>query len=188
MVNNLRKISKFNILLLLLGLSVGWFANNFYYANFYDVEAALERLGVSDEEPSLFRIETTSCNSSSEANENQSCENLYDFTSEGWEDDGKNCKDQWIELNFSEEQYVEFVVLQNYQYEGLFAQKDKIKDLKIISDKGTSVTHTLENSTDSQWIDVNFNASSLRFEILSNYETLGVENCHLESIDIFGRK
>ena len=132
-------------------------------------------------------IEPISCTSSSQANENQGCENLYDFSVDGWEDNGQNCNNQWIEINFEDENLVEFIVLQNYQYEGLLAQKDKIKDLEIVTSSGDIVNHTLSNSSDSQWIDINLNTSSLRFNILSSYETIGVENCHLESIDIYGR-
>lgn len=173
---------------LLVGIGLGWFLNNFYYIYSYDVDSAIERLGLEDSnEDYLSLIEPISCTSSSQANENQGCEKLYDFSVDGWEDNGQNCNDQWIEINFEDENLVEFIVLQNYQYEGLLAQKDKIKDLEIVTSSGDIVNHTLSNSSHSQWIDINLSTSSLRFNILSSYETIGVENCHLERIDIFGR-
>jgi len=188
MKDSILKNKKIIILTLLVGIGLGWFLNNYYYINFYDVDSAIERLGLEDsDEGYLSLIEPISCTSSSQANENQGCEKLYDFSVDGWEDNGQNCNNQWIEINFEDENLVEFIVLQNYQYEGLLAQKDKIKDLEIVTSSGDIVNHTLSNSSDSQWIDINLSTSSLRFNILSSYETIGVENCHLESIDIYGR-
>jgi len=188
MKSSIQKNKKIIILSLLVGIGLGWFLNNFYYINFYDVDSAIERLGLDDsDEGYLSLIEPISCTSSSQANENQGCEKLYDFSVDGWEDNGQNCNNQWIEINFEDEYLVEFIVLQNYQYEGLLAQKDKIKDLEIVTSSGDILNYTLSNSSDSQWIDINLSTSSLRFNILSSYETIGVENCHLESIDIYGR-
>ena len=188
MKESILKNKKIITLTLLVGIGLGWFLNNYYYINFYDVDSAIERLGLEDsDEGYLSLIEPISCTSSSQANENQGCEKLYDFSVDGWEDNGQNCNNQWIEINFEDENLVEFIVLQNYQYEGLLAQKDKIKDLEIVTSSGDILNYTLSNSSDSQWIDINLSTSSLRFNILSSYETIGVENCHLESIDIYGR-
>ena len=101
--------------------------------------------------------------------------------------DGQNCNDQWIEINLEDESLVEFVVLENYLNEELFAQKEKIKDLEIVPSSGEVINYTLSNSSGSQWIDVNLTTSRLKFNIISSYETIGVENCHLKSIDIYGR-
>ena len=187
MNNLITKNIKIILVSLIVGTILGWFANNYYYKSIFDVEAAMERLGLTDEEPTIKRILPQNCTASSQANENQSCEKLYDFTSEGWEDADLNCKDQWIELNFEKENYVEFVVFQNYEYEGLLAQKDKIREIELITSSGESIFHTLENSPDPQWVDLNINTLKLRVNILSSYDTIGVDRCHLESIDIYGR-
>ena len=70
---------------LLVGIGLGWLLNNYYYANIYDLDAAIQRLDPGyDEESYLQLLEPISCTSSSQANENQGCENLYDFSSNGW--------------------------------------------------------------------------------------------------------
>ena len=80
MKESILKNKKIITLTLLVGIGLGWFLNNYYYIKFYDVDSAIERLGLEDsDEGYLSLIEPISCTSSSQANENQGCEKLYDF-------------------------------------------------------------------------------------------------------------
>jgi len=130
----------------------------------------------------------TSCNASTSRDKYFGCENLYDHTVEGWEDNNQNCMDQWLEFDFGKEVQIEFMVFENYQYPGLFAQKDKIKDFEIVFDNGTVLNEYLNNSTDLLWIDTPQSEKTryVRINILSSHNTLGVEQCHLQEISFYG--
>jgi len=47
---------------------------------------------------------------------------------------------------------------------------------------------TLQNTTDSQWFDTLQMEKSkfIRLNVVSSYDTLGVNTCHLQSIDFYG--
>ena len=82
--------------------------------------------------PPVFILETTStttqgmlklqkplsCSASStyeSASSNDfSCENLYDNDYTMWQDNSLNCKDGWLEFNFSEEIYIEDLAIKVY--------------------------------------------------------------------------
>ena len=173
-------------------LVVGSFISGIFFSN-YMTELEYQRLLVEIEElESEEGLITThipiSCNSSTTRDENFGCENLYDLTVEGWEDDNQNCIDQWLEFDFGKEVQIEFMVFENYQYPGLFAQKDKIKDFEIIFDNGTVLNEYLNNSTDLLWIDTPQSEKTryVRINILSSHNTLGVEQCHLQEISFYG--
>ena len=178
--------------LIVVLLVVGSFISGIFFSN-YITELEYERLLVALEEPEweegLITTHTpVSCNSSTTRDENFGCENLYDFTVEGWEDDNQNCIDQWLEFDFGKEVQIEFMVFENYQYPGLFAQKDKIKDFEIVFDNGTVFNEYLNNSTDLLWIDTPQSEKTryVRINILSSHNTLGVEQCHLQEISFYG--
>ena len=80
------------------------------------------------------------------------------------------------------------MVFENYEYSGLFAQKDKIKDFEIVFDNGTVLNEYLNNSTDFLWIDTPQSEKTryVRINILSSHNTLGVEQCHLQEISFYG--
>ena len=179
---------------LLIGvlLVVGSFISGIFFSN-YMTELEYERLLVEleeleSEEELLTTHTPISCNSSTTRDENFGCENLYDLTVEGWEDDNQNCIDQWLEFDFGKEVQIEFMVFENYQYPGLFAQKDKIKDFEIVFDNGTVFNEYLNNSTDFLWIDTPQSEKTryVRINILSSHNTLGVDQCHLQEISFYG--
>ena len=179
-------------MLIVVLLVVGSFISGIFFSN-YMTELEYERLLVEIEElESEEELLTThtpiSCNSSTTRDENFGCENLYDLTVEGWEDDNHNCEDQWLEFDFGKEVQIEFMVFENYQYPGLFAQKDKIKDFEIVFDNGTVLNEYLNNSTDFLWIDTPQSEKTryVRINILSSHNTLGVEQCHLQEISFYG--
>ena len=179
-------------MLIVVLLVVGSFISGIFFSN-YMTELEYQRLLVEIEEleseEGLITTHTpTSCNSSTTRDENFGCENLYDLTVEGWEDDNQNCIDQWLEFDFGKEVQIEFMVFENYQYPGLFAQKDKIKDFEIIFDNRTVLHDYLNNSTDFHWIDTvqSEKTRHVRINILSSHNTLGVEQCHLQEISFYG--
>jgi hypothetical protein len=186
----MKNIVKSNIVKLLgiflIGIIAGWYLNNYYYINFYEPSSYLQDL-MEDQGSNLTRIDPVSCTASSQLNDYQSCERLYDLDSDGWEDNNQNCKDQWIELDLGKEYLVEFIVLQNYEYEGLFAQKDKIRDFDLVLSNGVVVSNTMVDSTDSQWFDIVENTSTIRMNIQSSWNTIGTETCHLQEFEIYGR-
>jgi hypothetical protein len=178
--------------LIVVLLVVSSFMSGIFFSN-YMTELEYQRLLVEIEEleteEGLITTHTPiSCNSSTTRDENFGCENLYDLTVEGWEDDNQNCIDQWLEFDFGKEVQIEFMVFENYQYPGLFAQKDKIKDFEIVFDNGTVLNEYLNNSTDFLWIDTPQSEKTryVRINILSSHNTLGVEQCHLQEISFYG--
>ena len=179
-------------MLIVVLLVVGSFISGIFFSN-YMTELEYQRLLVEIEEleseEGLLTTHTPiSCNSSTTRDGNFGCENLYDLTVEGWEDNNQNCIDQWLEFDFGKEVQIEFMVFENYQYPRLFAQKDKIKDFEIIFDNGTVLNEYLNNSTDFHWIDSPQSKKTryVRINILSSHNTLGVEQCHLQEISFYG--
>ena len=179
-------------MLIVVLLVVGSFTSGIFFSN-YMAELEYERLLVEleelESEEGLITTHTPiSCNSSTTRDENFGCENLYDLTVEGWEDDNQNCIEQWLEFDFGKEVQIEFMVFENYQYPGLFVQKDKIKDFEIVFDNGTVLNEYLNNSTDFLWIDTPQSEKTryVRINILSSHNTLGVEQCHLQEISFYG--
>ena len=183
------KNNKNAILLFTLGILTGFLIN--VVLSEISHQKILEDIETLEEEMFIQVFTPINCTSSSQLNEYQGCENLYGYTSDGWEDNNQNCNDQWIEFEFSEPVAVEFVVMQNYAYEGLKAQKDSIKYFELIfkTENGENVfEETLQNTTDSQWFDTLQMEKSkfIRLNVVSSYDTLGVNTCHLQSIDFYG--
>ena len=186
MLKEKKKILMITLLVVISFLSGILFNNYMAQVSYEKLLLEIEEL---EEEEGLFTTPTPiSCNSSTTRDENFGCENLYDLTVEGWEDNNQNCIDQWLEFDFGKEVQIEFMVFENYQYPGLFAQKDKIKDFEIIFDNGTVLNEYLNNSTDFHWIDSPQSEKTryVRINILSSHNTLGVEQCHLQEISFYG--
>ena len=186
MLKEKKKILMITLLVVISFLSGILFNNYMAQVSYEKLLLEIEEL---EEEGGLLTTHTPiSCNSSTTRDENFGCENLYDFTVEGWEDNNQNCIDQWLEFDFGKEVQIEFMVFENYQYPGLFAQKDKIKDFEIIFDNGTVLNEYLNNSTDFHWIDSPQSEKTryVRINILSSHNTLGVEQCHLQEISFYG--
>ena len=186
MLKEKKKILMITLLVVISFLSGILFNNYMAQVSYEKLLLEIEEL---EEEEGLFTTHTPiSCNSSTTRDENFGCENLYDLTVEGWEDNNQNCIDQWLEFDFGKEVQIEFMVFENYQYPGLFAQKDKIKDFEIIFDNGTVLNEYLNNSTEFHWIDSPQSEKTryVRINILSSHNTLGVEQCHLQEISFYG--
>jgi len=182
-----KKTMLIGVLLVLVSFVSGISFNNYMtHLGYERLLSEMEEL--EDGELLLTILIPTSCNASTSRDENFGCENLYDLTVEGWEDNNQNCMDQWLEFDFGKEVQIEFMVFENYQYPGLFAQKDKIKDFEIVFDNGTVFNEYLNNSTDLLWIDTPQSEKTryVRINILSSHNTLGVEQCHLQEISFYG--
>ena len=175
------------VLLVVVSFLSGISFNNYMTHIGYE-KLLLEIEAIEDDEELLTTHIPVSCKASTTRGEYFSCENLYDGTVEGWEDNNQNCMDQWLEFDFGKEVQIEFMVFENYQYPGLFAQKDKIKDFEIVFDNGTVFNEYLNNSTDLLWIDTPQSEKTryVRINILSSHNTLGVEQCHLQEISFYG--
>ena len=123
-----------------------------------------------------------------------SCENLYDNAYTMWQDNSLQCKDGWLEFTFTDEIFIEFIVIQNAQKTPSFKRNYKIRDLLITTkDSELEIQKELENDNFEQWIDINTTTSYLRLDFLSAYpgEDLNGQNafeeCAIQEIRFFGK-
>ena len=99
MLKEKKKILMITLLVVISFLS-GILFNNYLAQVSY--EKLLLEIEKFEEEEGLLTTHTPiSCNSSTTRDENFGCENLYDLTVEGWEDDNQNCIEQWLEFDFA---------------------------------------------------------------------------------------
>ncbi len=122
------------------------------------------------------------------------CENLFDGTYSMWQDNSLKCEDGWIEFNFSNEIFIEFIVVQNAQKSNSFKRNHKVRDLLITGDDPElEIQKELENDNFEQWVDVNTSTSYLRIDFLSAYpgEDLNgqepFDECAIQEIRFFGK-
>ena len=120
--------------------------------------------------------------------------NLYDNDYTMWQDNSLNCKDGWLEFNFLNEIYIEFIVVQNAEKSSSFKRNYKVRDLLITGDDpDLEIQKELENDNFEQWVDVNTNTTFLRIDFLSTYpgEELNGQNpfdeCAIQEIRFFGK-
>ena len=123
-----------------------------------------------------------------------SCENLFDNDYTMWQDNSLQCKDGWLEFTFSDEIFIEFIVVQNAEKSTSFKRNYKIRDLLITgNDPELEIQKELENDNFEQWVDVNSTTSYLRIDFLSAYpgEDLNGQNafdeCAIQEIKFFGK-
>ncbi len=135
-----------------------------------------------------------SASSSYKDGDGYSCKNLYDGSPSSWQDNSLKCADGWIEFNFSQEIYIEFLVFQNVEDSKSFARNFKARDITIsTNDTNTLLNKELENDNTSQWVDINATTSYIRIDILSAFqgEEIGgsqpFEECAIQEITFYGR-
>ena len=123
-----------------------------------------------------------------------SCENLYDNEYTMWQDNSLQCKEGWLEFTFSNEIFIEFIVVQNAEKSSSFKRNYKVRDLLITGDDAElEIQKELENDNFEQWVDVNTKTSYLRIDFLSTYpgEELNGQNpfdeCAIQEIRFFGK-
>ena len=123
-----------------------------------------------------------------------SCENLYDNDYTMWQDNSLQCKEGWLEFTFSNEIFIEFIVVQNAEKSSSFKRNYKVRDLLITGDDAElEIQKELENDNFEQWVDVNTTTSYLRIDFLSAYpgEELNGQNpfdeCAIQEIRFFGK-
>ena len=123
-----------------------------------------------------------------------SCENIYDNDYTMWQDNSLQCKEGWLEFTFSNEIFIEFIVVQNAQKSNSFKRNYKVRDLLITGDDPElEIQKELENDNFEQWVDVNTTTSYLRIDFLSAYpgEELNGQNpfdeCAIQEIRFFGK-
>ena len=123
-----------------------------------------------------------------------SCENIYDNDYTMWQDNSLQCKEGWLEFTFSNEIFIEFIVVQNAEKSSSFKRNYKVRDLLITGDDAElEIQKELENDNFEQWVDVNTKTSYLRIDFLSTYpgEELNGQNpfdeCAIQEIRFFGK-
>jgi len=146
-----------------------------------------ESLKVVEETP-LHIITPVNCLASSESSEINTCKKIYDLTHLGWEDDQQNCRNQWIEFEFDERYFIEFMILENYEDDSLFYRKDKVRNIEIIFSDNNKNYYLVEEIQESQWFDINYITNTIRMNILTNYNDEDSNTCHIQEITFFGRE
>ena len=98
----------------------------------------------------LQKMFPTSCSSSSQLNEEYSCENLYDGSLKSWQDNELQCKDGYLEFTFSEPMYLEFIVFQNVEDTKSFKRNYKARDILITTNNSDfSVDKEMKNELET---------------------------------------
>ena len=135
-----------------------------------------------------------SCTSSSQLNDEYSCENLYDGTLKSWQDNELECVDGFLEFTFSDPMYLEFIVFQNLESSNSFKRNFKVRDIQVTTDENSIlIEKELQNNNGQQWIDINSTTATLRIDILSAYsgEDIGNSNafkeCAIQELTFFGK-
>ena len=125
-----------------------------------------------------------------------SCENLYDGEYTMWQDNSLSCKEGWLEFDFEQEIYLDFIVIQNSEKSTSFKRNFKVRDVLITSrdkDSDLEVVKELENDNFEQWVNINYTISTLRIDFLSAYSGEEVngqkpfEECAIQEIRFFGK-
>ena len=150
----------------------------------------------TSEEIFLSLLEPIDCTESNKLSDKFSCNNLLDWDYYFWSDNGNFCKNQWVEFNFGEETYIEFIVLQNLERSSEFKANYRIKDLEIYTDSRDEfpIKKTLEDDNFEQWLDVNQNLTYLRIQMLNGYPSVKdgdiepTNNCALQEVRFFGNE
>lgn len=142
----------------------------------------------------LQKMFPISCASSSQLNDEYSCENLYDGTLKSWQDNELECVDGFLEFTFSDPMYLEFIVFQNLESSNSFKRNFKVRDIQVTTDENSIlIEKELQNNNGQQWIDINSTTATLRIDILSAYsgEDIGNSNafkeCAIQELTFFGK-
>ena len=141
----------------------------------------------------LEKVVPISCTSSSQLNEDYSCKNLYDGTVKSWQDNELECIDGYLEFDFSEPVYLEFIVFQNLESTTSFKRNFRVRDIQVTTDENSIlIEKEMPNNNSQQWININSTTSSLRFDILSAYSGENIGNsdafkeCAIQELTFYG--
>ena len=119
----------------------------------------------------LKEIAPESCRESSKLDNDFSCYTLFDddiYTF--WADNLNYCSEPtWIEFNFSDEFFIEFIVLRNVEFLDIFYATYNIKNLQVLVNDEIVATKEMANENYSEWIDINKKTSGLKIEVLDSY-------------------
>ena len=132
--------------------------------------------------------------SSSQLNDEYSCENLYDGTLKSWQDNELECADGFLEFTFREPMYIEFIVLQNLESGTSFKRNFKVRDIQVTTDESSIlIEKELQNTNSQQWININSTTANLRIDILSAYSgedignTSAFKECAIQELTFYGK-
>ena len=142
----------------------------------------------------LKKMYPISCTSSSQLDEEYSCENLYDGTLKSWQDNELECVDGFLEFTFSNPMYIEFIVFQNLESSTSFKRNFKVRDIQVITDENSIlIEKELQNTNNQQWINIDSTTATLRIDILSAYSGEDVGNskafkeCAIQELTFYGK-
>ena len=142
----------------------------------------------------LKKMYPISCTSSSQLDEEYSCENLYDGTLKSWQDNELECVDGFLEFTFSNPMYIEFIVFQNLESSTSFKRNFKVRDIQVITDENSIlIEKELQNTNNQQWINIDSTTATLRIDILSAYsgEDVGIskafKECAIQQLTFYGK-
>ena len=142
----------------------------------------------------LQKMFPISCMSSSQLNDEYSCENLYDGTLKSWQDNELKCADGFLEFTFRDPMYIEFIVLQNLESSNSFKRNFKVRDIQVTTDENSIlIEKELENTNSQQWININSTTATLRIDILSAYSgedignTSAFKECAIQELTFYGK-
>ena len=143
----------------------------------------------------LKEIAPESCRESSKLDNDFSCYTLFDndiYTF--WADNLNYCSEPtWIEFFFSDEFFIEFIVLRNVEFLEILYATYSIKNLQVLVNDEIVATKEMANDNFSEWIDINKKTSSLKIQVLDSYpskeynEFEPLEACTLHEIVFYGR-
>ncbi len=189
-----------------LALIIPLIAGASYFYNTRLAEEVIEEIEIVEQTTStittttsqqLLKVQiplTCSASSTLDSNSDFSCENLYDNDFTTWQDNSLRCEDAWLEFEFANEVYIEFIVIHNSEKSASFKRNYKIRDLVVTSNlENQQIQRELENHNTEQWININETIKYLRIDVLSAYpgeEFNGQEpfqECAVQEIRFFGK-
>ena len=191
-----------------LALIIPLIAGASYFYNTRIAEEVIEEIEVVQQTtipttsttiPRLLKLQVPlSCKASSTYESGNSgdfsCENLYDNAYTMWQDNSLQCKDGWLEFEFADKIFIEFIVVKNAEKSTSFKRNYKVRDLLITTDeKGLEIQKELENANFEQWVDIYSTTAKLRLDFLSAYpgEDLNgqsaFDECAIQEIRFFGK-
>ena len=121
-------------MLIVVLLVVGSFTSGIFFNNYMtglEYERLLAEIEELEEEVLLTTLTPVSCTASTTKDAFLGCENLYDLTIEGWEDNNYNCKDQWLEFDFGKEVLIELWFLKTMNIPDCLHKKTRLKILRL---------------------------------------------------------
>lgn len=135
-----------------------------------------------------------SCTSSSNFNDDFSCNNLYDDSPSTWQDAQQSCENAFLEFEFDRPVTWDTIIIQNAEKSTTFIKNFKIRDINITTENPDfNVEKELQNNQSQQWVSFDTTSSKIRIDVVSAYpgqELSGqkpFKECAIQEISFLGR-